>query len=199
MSRRWPTARTSTASAVSTKITRQSRTLNRAPNRPVRRLTLPAPVSAKRAILASMSARTLGGSLRGARRASWVHAIVFTNANISNRDNFSQRISQTVMWRAAMGSSASWPPAAVRDSPRHVARLGTSTTPAGGPCQGVSVGHSARTEHLPTQSCNPVCFEGGGFIVTFGRNRSGDEARRANGGGNEPRAVLVDAHHDPDR
>src|SRR5438034_1265905 len=73
---------------------------------PVNRLTLPAPVSAKRAILVSMSARTLGGSLRSARRASWVQAIVFTNANISNRDNFSQRISQTVMQRAAMGRAA---------------------------------------------------------------------------------------------
>jgi hypothetical protein len=44
MSRRLPTARTSIVALVSTKITRQSPTRNRVPGRPVRRLTLPAPV-----------------------------------------------------------------------------------------------------------------------------------------------------------
>ncbi len=91
MSRRWPTARTSTVAVVSTKIARQSPTRNRAPGRPVRRLTLPAPVLANRSILASMSARTSGGSLRNSRRASWVHENRLHESNISIRDDLGQR------------------------------------------------------------------------------------------------------------
>src|SRR5712671_2609353 len=89
MSRRLPTARTSIVVVVSTKITRQSPTRNRAPGRPVSRLTLPAPVLANRSILA------FGPHVR--RKSTKLAAGIMSpgdrlhESNKSNRDDESQK------------------------------------------------------------------------------------------------------------
>jgi len=124
MSRRLPTARTSTVVLVSTKITRQSPTSNRAPGRPVRRLMLPTPVLANRSILASMSARTSGGSLRNSRRASWVHVIVFTKAIYQYEMIQASAISQSVMSSHAHHARTDAQPSITRLLSRHLRGVG---------------------------------------------------------------------------